>query len=1115
MEEWLTSIGLGSRIPAFRANRITVDQLPKLTDADLRELGLTIGERLRFRTAVAELATTPAGDTAPSQPPTNANAERRPLTTMFVDLIGSSSIGNQLDPEDLVEVYQAYREICGKAISAAGGHVARFIGDGILAYFGYPVASENDPERAARAALDIVRGIGTAVTPAGEPLHVRIGIATGRVLVSPLFSGGLAFQDMAVGSIPNLAARLQSLARPDGIVVSQQTHDRIRSRFAFEPMGDVALAGFDGFHQPWRVIGERSHQPGLAETQAAWDSAFQGRRGELEVLRAQWHRAEYGDGNVVLVTGEAGIGKSRLIDQFLTFYLPDSAKAVRLSASALDENSPFFPFVDYIRASSGIEPAEAPDAALKKIAAIYDGTPEREGRLPVLSSLLGISSDAPAIAALTPQQLRDKTVAVLTELLLELAAEAPLCLVFEDLHWLDPTSQDLLELLAQRMRGQRILLLLSARTGFAASWVQAADAVVLRLPPLTLEHASGLLQSLFGETPVPPHLARRVATQTDGVPLFIEGVARTLLEQKNLTGSIARLMDHTELPIPTSLDEALVARLDHAGPAKAVAQAASVLGRSVRCQLLAAVCELPQDQLLQHLLALVDAGILDREGFGEREAYRFHHALLRDAAYASLVRNRRRELHVRAARALAELDPTEAAAHPEILALHLSEGALVEDAVPHWLEAARRSLARSALNEATRMLRRALSLLERLPAAPENLRLRLQVSTLLGPALSGLTGPHSVETRDHYTKALELCRQLPEDPSHFPIYWAWWRLEPFNMERAAALLHRAVTRSDPELLLQAHHGNWACRLNTASFERCCDHAEAGLKIYHRGDYRHLARTYANHDPKVCAHGSRAQAYWMQGRLASAMQDEREALSWAEEIQHVGSRVHALGLTLLYRVYRRDYKEVYDRAGELLAYTAEHGVADHGAAGLVFRGWVVATQSDAVAGLEMLKEGLARQQEVATSEDFSVYVCLQAEALAAARQPEKALELLLREREEFDRSGLRIWVPEVLRMTGEMLLAVDPLSASRAQACFSEAAAMAEAQGAPMLVLRTAVSQARLDLLLGAIDTTAARIASALSGIAQPEDTVDHLEARKLLTQLEAKLGVAASPHDRS
>ncbi len=1093
--------------PAFRENRITIDQLRALTDADLRELGLTIGERLRFRTALADLTNDPTPEPASTEPPASSEAERRPLTIMFVDLADSSSIGNRLDPEDLIEVYKTYRETCGKAIRAAGGHVARFIGDGILAYFGYPLARENDPERAARAALDIVRGIGAAVTPADGPLHVKIGIATGRVLVSQAFSGGLSFQDIAVGSIPNLGARLQSLAGPNGIVVSEPTYLRIQGRFACESMGEVALAGFEGFHRPWRVLGERPQQPAFAEAPAAWNSAFQGRRGELEVLRAQWNRAERGDGNVVLVIGEAGIGKSRLIDQFLTFYLPDGTKAARLGASALDENSTLFPFIDYVRSSSGIEPSESPDRVLEKIAVAHNGTPERRVRLPILSSLLGISSDDQELARLTPQQLRDKTLAILTELLLDLADDGPLCLVFEDLHWLDPTSLELLESLARRIHGRPILLLLSARTSFAAPWVEAVDGIVLRLQPLSSEHASGLLQSLFGETPVPPHLARRVAAQTDGIPLFIEGIARTLLEQQQRAGSINRLTDEAEFSIPASLDEALVARLDQAGAAKSVAQAASVFGRSVHRQLLAAVCDLPADQLLEHLMVLVEGGILDREARGEREAYRFHHALLRDAAYASLVRDRRRDLHVRAARALTTLDPTEAAAYPEMLALHLTEGGLVEEAVPHWLDAARRNLARSALNEATRLLRRALTSLERRPATPDNIALRLQVSTLLGPALSGLTGPHSVETQEHYTKALELCRQAPEDPSHFPIYWGWWRLDPFNMERAIALLDRAVTRNDPELLLQAHHGNWACRLNTASFDRCCEHVEAGLRIYHQGDYRHLARSYANHDPKVCAHGSRAQAYWMQGRLRRAMDDEQQALSWARKIDHVGSRVHALGLTLLHRVYRRDYQEVFDRAGELIAFAAEHGVADHGAAGLVFRGWVVTTQSDPASGLKVLEEGLARQQEVATSEDFSVYLCLHAEALASAGQADKAVESLLRERPQFDRSGLRTWLPEVLRMTGEMILAADPSSTDKALTAFTEAAEMAEAQGVPMLGLRTAMSEARLGFRLGTATQAASRVRSALSKIVEPDGSLDLLDAGKLLA--EAELGANA------
>ncbi|HET7883758.1 MAG TPA: AAA family ATPase, partial [Acetobacteraceae bacterium] len=808
---------------------------------------------------------------------------------MFVDVISSSALGNRLEPEDLMEVYQTYRTFCGKAIASAGGIVGRHIGDGILAYFGYPTARENDPQRAARAALEIVRGIDAIATPGGPALQVRVGIATGRLLAGRLTAGGTSYDDLAVGRIPNLAARLQGIAPPNGIVVSEQTHERIRSRFICEPLGTVPLAGFDD-HHPWRVTGERSQQADASEVPTTHRSAFQGRRGELEALRAQWNRAERGDGNVVLVMGEAGIGKSRVIDQFLTLHLPDGTKVVRLAASALDEDSPAHPFIDFVRTRVGLDASDNLETGLAKLRAIVDETSRWRPYLPVLLSLLGSSADDAELARLRPEQLRERTISTLAELLVGLASGSPLCLVLEDLHWLDPTSRDLLDVLVRKVVGRRVLLLLSARNEFVAPWADRADATVLNLQRLGPDHATGLMQSLFGETPVPPHLARRVVTQTDGVPLFIEEVARALLAQQQSAGSLEAIMGEPEGLIPASLDESLMARLDRSGAARQVAQAAAVIGRSVHRDVLAAICDVPADQLADQLATLVHEGILDRDSQRNRESYRFHHALLRDAAYASLVREQRRELHARAAQALQEIDPDEMEAQPEILALHLTEGGRVEEAVPYWLSAARRSLARSALTEATRMLRRSLQALERLPANPARLALRIQLSAPLGAALSGMTGPNSSQTVEHYTKAVELCRQLPENPANFPIYWGWWRIVPTSIERASALLDRAATGNNPGFVLQAHHCNWAVHLNAGFFDRCCEHVALGLQIYGQGDYTSDAQLYGNHDAKVCAHGARAQAWWMQGRLRSAMDDEVQALSWADKIDHVGSRV---------------------------------------------------------------------------------------------------------------------------------------------------------------------------------------------------------------------------------
>ena len=395
------------------------------------------------------------------------------------------------------------------------------------------------------------------------------------------------------------------------------------------------------------------------------------------------------------------------------------------------------------------------------------------------------------------------------------------------------------------------------------------------------------------------------------------------------------------------------------------------------------------------------------------------------------------------------------------------------------------------------MLRRALVGLESIPASKGVMDLRIQTSALLGAALSGLAGPNAAETREHYTKAYELCQQLPEDPSHFPIYWGWWRLS-MTIERATALLGRAVTGNDPGLMLQAHHCNWASHLNAGSFERCCEHVEAGLAIYATGDFIHHARIYGNHDPKVCAHGLRAQAWWMQGRLRSAMEDEVQALAWADRTGHLGSRVHARGLTLLHRVYRRDYQEVFDRGGELVAFTAEHGVADHGASGLIFRGWVIATQRDPTAGLRMIEEGLARQRATATDEDYSVYLCLLAEALMAAGQPDRAVEQLIRERSAFEQNGFGIWLPELLRITGEAVLAADPVSVARARSIFAEATELARTQGAPMLELRIAMSEARLAIRLDDPQAATLRLRTALGAIAEDDRSVDLLDAERLV-----------------
>jgi len=416
------------------------------------------------------------------------------------------------------------------------------------------------------------------------------------------------------------------------------------------------------------------------------------------------------------------------------------------------------------------------------------------------------------------------------------------------------------------------------------------------------------------------------------------------------------------------------------------------------------------------------------------------------------------------------------------------------------LEAARRSLARSALTEAIRILRRGLSGLERLPANRNVLDLRVALMALLGPALIALRGPGAAETQDLYANAYALCNDMAEDPSHFPIYWGWWRLSRDFREkrqRAAALIDRAVVREDAELLLQAHHCNWATDYAAGDFGGCCQHIEAGLKIYATGDFRQHARLYGNHDACVCAHGELAQVRWMQGRPLSALASERSALEWADKLDHLGTRLHAMDMRLLHRVYRREHDAVFDLSGELVTLTSELDLQDHRAKGLIFRGWSVTLRGDPVAGLRILEDGFARQQDIGTMEDFSLYLCLRAEALTAAGHAEQAVEMLRRERLAFAERGFGFWMPELVRVLADVTLAADPHATDEAAAILREAERLAQAQDVPMLGLRIATTAARLELHEDSAQRAAERLRLAFARMGEDDAGPDITAARAL------------------
>ena len=1115
MQEWLDAAGLGRLSGAFQAQGIEFEHLSELTDEDLRELGLTIGERKRFRRALA-------ADSPPEPAPPGlaiTRAERRPLTVMFVDMMDSTALSERLDGEDLLEVLRLYRGFCASAIERYGGRIAQLTGDGVLAYFGYPVAHEDDSARAVRAALDITAGIGALQTPAGQMLQVRVGIAAGRVVVSSLHSANAEDYPAVTGSIPNLAARLQALAPPDAVLLSELTHERVASLFACEDLGPQQMKGFDTAEHVFRVLRPLPYAD-IALRSATRLTPLFGREAELSALHRSWAAAHDGKGTAVLVSGEAGIGKSRLIERFLGNIVGSQARIVRITSSPFDQDSPLRPFLAHFRVVASLETDDDPGTKVRKLAGILHG-PDRDAHLPVLADLLSLGADASMSApvqALTPGALRRSGLDAVSGQLLALADQAPACIVVEDLHWLDPTSRELLRLLAQGAAERRMLLLMTVRETAAGEPLPVECAEVLRLERLAPEHVASMVQSLFGDSPVPAAIARGIAQRSDGVPLFVEELLRPVLRTRTgLDWSLLPADDAGPGAIPAFLHETLMGRLDRSGPAKQVAQVAAVIGRIARRDVLAAVSGLDPAELATALEALDAAGVLHPHSHDGRDCYGFTHALVRDTAYDSLLRDERRMLHARTARALSELDPEGVELQPELLALHLTEGGVAEEAVQYWMRAGERSVRRSALLEASRLLRRGLAAARTLPPTQENQERQLAMMALLGPALIALYGPGSPDAQTLYAEAYALVQQAGEDRpelrTHFPLLWGWWRVSrDFRVmgERSTALLSRAVRRGEPGLLLQAHHCNWASCYNAGDLRGCQDHIAAGMALYATGEYSDHAALYGNHDAQVCAHGELAQVHWMQGRLGQAAAQERHSLGAARALGHLGSAVHAMDMALLHRSYRRDHAGVAKLAEELIAFTADHGLADHRAKGLLFRGWATAMTGDAQRGIEAMAAGLARQREIGTLEDFPIYLSLYAEALIAADRADQAVDELTRGREEFESVGLQIWMPEVLRSTGAAMLAADPAATAPATAMFQEASALARIQDAAMLDLRVAVSEAQLAARLGDPEPAYARLRAALAAVPEAEEEPTLHEASSLVREVARQLGMCAT-----
>jgi class 3 adenylate cyclase/predicted ATPase len=1132
---WLHGLGLGQYAAAFRENNVDAAVLPSLTAEDLRDIGVaSVGHRRRLLDAIAALRAPgpevapapPAGPAAPapaedSDTAGGLAAERRRITVLFCDLADSTALAAQFDPEDLRSAMAAYHRTAAATVEAHGGYVAKFLGDGVLTYFGWPRAQEDDAERAVRAGLAAAAAVAALEIPMAGPLAARVGIATGEVIVGDLLGEGAARERAVVGATPNLAARLQSMAPPGGVLACPATRRLTGTLFAWEPLGPLALKGLGGEVLPARALGESGVESRFEALRRGYETPLIGREEELDLLLRRWRRACRGEGQVVLLRGEAGIGKSRLAATLRDALATEGAAHEELAfyGSPQHMDSALQPVVARLERVAGLAPSDPPEARLAKLEALVLPLDPPAGDMALLAELLSVPTlcrwPAPD---LPPQRRREALLAALLRRSRGLAARRPLLVLVEDAHWLDPTTREFLDLLVGEVPAMPALVVITHRPEFdAAAWLGQAHVTPLQVNRLTGAEHAALLRRLAGGKVLPAEVEAEILARTDGVPLFVEEVARAVLDSGLLREEADRWVLEGPLPqraVPGTLQASLMARLDRSAPVRDVALAGAVLGREFPHDLVAAVSGLPAARLEEGLAQLEETGLLHRIGTPPAARYVFKHALLRDAAYGTLLRERRRVLHRRAAEAIERLRPEIAEREPETLAQHRAAAGELREAIELYRLAGERSAARSALREARAHLSAALDLLAALPRDAWRDRKELELQMPLAVAVTWVEGQAATASGQAYARACQLCRQFGETERLVPALagLAVHHINRAEPETASAVVEEmrrlAVARSDAAAALAAER-----LLGYALFKRGELAAARGqfqrvLDRFEPLRHRALGGGFPM-DTRIGALSWLANTLFVLGFPDQALALGRAALAEAQALQHVQSHITALlvsGCSLHYLA--RDPDAARRHAEELEALGLRAPAFRDLAR--IYRGWALSMCPDGgpEEGIARIREALADYRTKADGTVVLLALGMLADAHRRAGQAERGLGCLEEAFGMVERGGERVQEAELHRLRAGLLLA---LPGGEAEACLLRAIHVARAQGARLWELRAATDLARLWRNRGRHEAGRDLLAAVLGRFTEGFGLPDLRQAQALLDAPGAAPDPAAGP----
>src|SRR6266481_1847068 len=832
--EWLRSLGLERYEAAFRDNEIDWAVMPELTADDLKDIGVAaVGHRRKLLAVIAALRSD--ADAAPEPAVGAPSAERRQLTVMFCDLVGSTALSTRFDPEDLRELIGDYHRAVSETVGRFDGFVAKYMGDGVLIYFGYPRAHEDDAERAVRAGLAVIEAVGRL--PAREDLRVRLGVATGLAVVGDLIGEGAAQERGVVGETPNLAARLQALSTPNTLVIGEATRRQIGGLFDLEDLGPQQLAGFAEPQGTWRVLGE-SGEVSRFEALRSGETPLVGRDEEIELLGRRWEQAKSGEGRVVLISGEPGIGKSRLTAALSARIESEPHTRLRYFCSPHHQDSALYPFIAQLEHAAGFARDDTVDAKLGKLRTLLAPAARDDDDIALLSELLSLPSSA-ADLNLSPQRKREMLFEAFLHQLEAEARRRPVLMVFEDAHWIDPTSREFLDLTVDRVRHLPVLLAMTFRPEFQAPWSDRSYVTSLALNRLGERDGEALVQELAGNAALTADIVAKILERTDGVPLFVEELTKAVLESAGQGDRVAAVLATTFLAaqsVPATLHASLMARLDRLGPAaKEIAQIGAVIGREFGYELMEPVAQRPERELQAALDQLGEAELLFCRGIAPHASYLFKHALVQDAAYSTLLRGRRQELHARVAAALDEHFADLVERQPELLAHHLMAAGHTERAVEQWLKAGQHAAARLAYLEAIAHLERGLGLLHSLPESPVRNGREIELQLALGLCL--FTAKGAVDAKPPYARAHELAEKGGAPQQRFEALYGVWQSTMVSGGLAAAsplserLLRMAERQGDDGLRLQEHHSGWSTWWAAGNSAKSREHADAGRLLY--------------------------------------------------------------------------------------------------------------------------------------------------------------------------------------------------------------------------------------------------------------------------------------------